>query len=85
MNTCQTCRFWVRTDENYPSGECRRYAPRRTDGDNTLRFPFTGPECWCGEWAAPVKDEVAINPETTFPGYNGIQTISDPEKKGATP
>jgi hypothetical protein len=55
---CKTCRFWVTESETGASptaGECRRYPPpmfydAKEQEFTSGEFPYTKPECWCGEW-----------------------------------
>lgn len=44
---CERCRFWCAA-----AGECRRHAPTAGLAGTTGVWPVTGPDGWCGEWAA---------------------------------
>jgi hypothetical protein len=50
--SCATCRFW---EKGGGRGFCHRHAPRDAVYDslgmkNTVDWPMTDPEDWCGEW-----------------------------------
>jgi hypothetical protein len=49
---CETCRHF-NSEEVY---HCRRYPPAIVGGSNSVAFPITKPDWWCGEHA--VKPEL---------------------------
>lgn len=64
---CDTCRWWLLTDRENSTGECRRHAPRPTltpevsEKDEVVctplaYFPVTWDEWFCGEWT-PIKEQ----------------------------
>jgi hypothetical protein len=58
MNTCETCKFWVPTeDPEYVLGECRRYAPRSGVGElaRMMNWPMTESTQFCGEYEVKTK------------------------------
>jgi hypothetical protein len=58
MNSCATCRWWNR-EQNESFAECRRFPPQARNDPNidpsypeNFAFPVTLAEHWCGEWRA---------------------------------
>jgi hypothetical protein len=48
---CKNCKFWVKTVEEEPSGDCRRRPPVILFHHNQENsgWPLTYPDDWCGE------------------------------------
>jgi len=57
--TCQECKFWVRTHGDRSLGECRRYPPtEKVDGEIQSDFEIiTGFDDFCGEFKRSDQDE----------------------------
>ena len=52
---CSNCKHWLPKVKGGIEGRCRRYPPVYINLE-TSRFPFTGHDCWCGEWRGVVEN-----------------------------
>ena len=71
---CETCRFWMKMENEHTTGDCHRHAPspvlidQLPDGDNTsdggdyVWWPVLLKADWCGEWT-PVDTPAAKAPQ----------------------
>jgi hypothetical protein len=46
--SCQTCAWWADLGDDI--GQCRCHAPRPRTGTDTVIWPITEGDDWCGDW-----------------------------------
>lgn len=58
MKTCETCRYWQKSEKELKQGECRINPPSATpipsqQGVALMSYyPVTAPDNWCGQHKA---------------------------------
>jgi|APFre7841882590_1041340.scaffolds.fasta_scaffold14013_2 hypothetical protein len=64
---CETCDYWqqltAEQEDLADYGRCHRHSPMVTGSLSRARWPETGRNDWCGEWAPRREDALVAKSE----------------------